>query len=155
MSSNELPDHVQRRIMQKGYRRSRGEGPNLTALAEAIGVHTSTLSNALLGGVRHRASAETIRRIVDELGPDTAAWFGYPQARPWEPPAAVALLTDRQRRALEELILSMTEGRDGHGQQPPSIVAEQTVGLTVKPPGPGEVDPPPRGSARASETDER
>lgn len=94
--------------MQKGYRRERGEGPNYSAFAGAIGVHTSTVMNALRGGPR-KADASTIRKIVKELGDDTAAWFDLQKVEPWEPPASAALLTDRQRKALTELIDSMTE----------------------------------------------
>lgn len=113
MSTAEIPEKWARRIMQRGYVRTRGSGPNLSAFAADIGVHTSTLTNALRGGVRAPAPA-TIAKIVAALGPDTAAWFGLERVEPWEPPESAALLTARQRKALAELIDAMTEGGEGH-----------------------------------------
>lgn len=117
MSTAEIPEEWARRIMQRGYVRTRGSGPNLNALAQDVGLHTSTLTNALRGGSRAPAPG-TIAKIVAALGPDTAAWFGLERVEPWEPPESAALLTARQRKALTELIDAMTEGGEGHVRAP-------------------------------------
>lgn len=124
MSTADIPERWARRIVQHGYVRTRGSGPNLSAFAEDIGIHTSTLTNALRGGPRE-PDADTIAKIVGALGQDTAAWFGVERVEPWKPPASSALLTDRQRKALAELIESMTGRGEEHARSssiaPPAV----------------------------------
>lgn len=151
MSTAEIPEEWARRIVQRGYVRTRGSGPNISALADDIGLHTSTVSNALKGGLRG-PNAETIAKIVQALGPDTAAWFGVERVETWDPPASSALLTDRQRKALTELIESMTERGGERARSAPMNQADQESatddGTTDSDDGGGE--PPPPGDIEPS-----
>lgn len=112
--STEIPEPWATRMVERGYtdRRSGGQGPGMGALAEATGLHTSTISEAING--RRTPSPKTVNELVDKLGEDVAEWLGVKYFGPWTPPAAVTALTRRQRKALEELIVAMTEGGE-HG----------------------------------------
>ena len=107
-TSSELPEHWAQRLVERGFvDRRGGDRYSIKALAEAVGLHTSTVSDALRGG--RQAQVETIEKIASALGSDVVAWFGVPNLGEWKPPASAAMLTGRQRRAIEELINSMTE----------------------------------------------
>lgn len=112
MSSNEVPEPWRTRLIQRNFvdPRYTDDRPSLRRLGAEIGVHPTTISNAISG--RSRASEETIARLVDALGDDVAGWLGRQAPREWTPPAESALLTDRQRKAVEELIKSMTERQE-------------------------------------------
>lgn len=112
MSNEAVPEPWASRLIEKGYTDGRyaHDVPSLSKLAGDIGVHTSTVSNAISG--KRRAKADTVRRLAEVLGDDVAVWLGTEHAGPWQPPAAASLLTDRQRRAIEELIYSMTERQE-------------------------------------------
>jgi len=91
--------------------------PSLSRLAEACGMHTSTISSAIKGAGR-KPSAATVVALTRALGDDVAEWLGEERAAAWGPPAESSLLTDRQRKAVEEIIRAMTERREdvtGHG----------------------------------------
>lgn len=108
VSSNEIPEHWADRMVAKGFTdpRYRQDVPSMSALASKTGLHTSTIS-ATIKGLRE-PTAETINALVAELGEDVAGWLGVPYHGEWKPPAASTLLTPRQRKALDELIVSMT-----------------------------------------------
>lgn len=112
MSSNEVPEPWRTRLVERDFTDPRyaDDRPSIRRLGAAIGVHPSTISNAISG--RTRASEETVARLVDALGADVADWLGRSRPREWMPPAEAALLTDRQRRAVEEIIKSMTERQE-------------------------------------------
>lgn len=107
------------RLVERGFTDPRytHDVPSLSRLAEACGMHTSTVSAAIKGTGR-KPSAETVAALVRELGDDVAGWLGEATVRPWSPPAEASLLTDRQRRAVEELIRSMTERPNQTAQRP-------------------------------------
>lgn len=112
MSSNEVPEPWRTRLVERDFTDPRyaDDRPSIRRLGAAIGVHPSTISNAISG--RTRASEETVARLVDALGADVADWLGRSRPREWMPPAEAALLTDRQRKAVEEIIKSMTERQE-------------------------------------------
>lgn len=117
---NELPQQWAERLIARGFtdRRSTTPRPSLGALAEATGLHISTLSSAITG--KRQPSMGTVNRLVKALGADVAEWLDLPRMSPWTPPAAASLLTDRQRKAIDELILAMTEQKAGEGHVPAS-----------------------------------
>ena len=112
VSNEAVPEPWASRLIEKGYTDGRyaHDVPSLSKLAGDIGVHTSTVSNAING--KRRAAADTVRRLAEALGDDVAVWLGTEHAGPWHPPAAASLLTGRQRKAIEELIYSMTERQE-------------------------------------------
>lgn len=112
MSSNEIPEPWRSRLIERQFTDPRysDDRPSLSRLANAMDMHTSTVASAIYG--RRRASEETVAGLVKHLGEDVAAWLDRTAPRPWTPPAESALLTDRQRKAVEELIKSMTERQE-------------------------------------------
>lgn len=104
-----LPWHWEQRLRERGYEKQRGEGASPAALARAAGLHTSTVTGAIHG--TKEPTAETVKALCERLGDDVAEWLGFERPREWELPDEAALLTDRQREAVIELILSMTERR--------------------------------------------
>ena len=122
MSSQEVPEPWASRMVECGFTDPRylDDRPSMTRLGERIGIHTTTISSAIHG--RRRASAATVSALVEALGPDVAGWLGAGQAAAWTPPAEAALLTDRQRKAVEELIRAMAEQRqESDHDRAPSI----------------------------------
>lgn len=110
--SREVPEPWASRMVEKKFTDTRYDvaAPSMSRLAEAIGVHTSTVSSAIRG--TRKPSAETVAALAEALGADVAQWLGGQYHGPWEPPAASALLTDRQRKAVEEIIHVMTERQE-------------------------------------------
>ena len=101
--------------------------PSLSRLAKACGMHTSTISSAIKGSGR-RPSAATVVALTRALGDDVADWLGEERASTWEPPAESSLLTDRQRKAVEEIIRAMTERREDVGNDERSAATSQAPG---------------------------
>lgn len=106
---------VEARMVDPRYNYDR---PSLSRLAEEAGVHTTTVSRMVKGTSTTRpehvaAVAEALRvdvRIVSE-------WVNQDrsEARPYEVPAEVNLLTKRQQEALTELIRSIAATQQGEG----------------------------------------
>lgn len=120
-----IPERWARRLVERGYvdrRGSKGD-PSLSALADASGVSTTTISNAIRGS--RATSVEVVAALVDKLGPDVADWIGSARIEEWTPPAEASLLTDRQRKAVEELIRAMTERREDVGNDERSASTNQ------------------------------
>lgn len=80
--------------------------PSWNRLAELAGVSTSTITLMVEG--RRKTSLETVRKVADALRvspSEVGKWLGREQdVRPWDVPAEVELLTERQQKALTELI---------------------------------------------------
>jgi transcriptional regulator with XRE-family HTH domain len=125
---NELPPQWADRLIARGFtdRRSATARASLSALADATGLHVSTLSSTI-NGKRH-PSMGTVTRLVEALGADVAQWLGLPALKPWTPPPAAALLTERQRRAIDALILAMTEHPAGEGHEPTASNPDDDLG---------------------------
>lgn len=107
-----IPERWAKRLVERGYvdRRGTSGAPSLSALADACGTSTTTISNAISG--RRETSVEVVDALVRTLGPDVADWLNVRRPREWSPPANASLLTDRQRKAVEELINAMTERQE-------------------------------------------
>ncbi|WP_043497274.1 helix-turn-helix domain-containing protein [Georgenia sp. SUBG003] len=83
-------------------------------LAEAAGLHTTTVSRIIFGVGSRTPSPANVQAIADALGVDVVKVSGWVnQARtvrePYRVPDEVHLLTDRQQKAVTELIRSMAE----------------------------------------------
>lgn len=78
-------------------------------LAEAAGVHTSTVSSLILKG--KIISARNMRSVSTALGVelgDMTRWVTGERTEPYQPPAEANYMTERQRNAVTELILAFT-----------------------------------------------
>jgi hypothetical protein len=76
-------------------------------LAETAGVHTSTVSSLILKG--KVLSARNMRAVATALGVelgDMTRWVTGERTEPYQPPAEANQMTERQRNAVTELILS-------------------------------------------------
>lgn len=115
VSSNDLPEKWARRLVDKGFtdRRSNKPVPSVSALAEATGLHPTTIGSLIHG--KREPNVETVSALVEALGSDVAEWLGMKFHGKWNPPAESLMLTPRQRKALEELIVSMTT--EGGGER--------------------------------------
>lgn len=126
MSGRDVPEPWATRLVEKGFTDGRSPKvarPSMKNLAESIGVHTTTVTAAIFR--ERQTKADVIVALVNALGADVAEWLGVQYHGPWNPPAASSLLTDRQRKALEELIGSMTEREEqAHGKAAPTSRAE-------------------------------
>lgn len=114
MSNAEIPRNWADRLVSKGFTdgRFKEDVPSLRALASAMGVHTSTVSKIIQG--KSTPTASNVTALVNQLGGDVAEWLGVEYHGPWVPPDDSVLLDPRQRKALEELIVSITS-RKGSG----------------------------------------
>lgn len=73
----------------------------------------------------------TVNALADALRVDrrtVAAWVGASRQErdSWQPPEGADRLTRAERDVLNQLIRVMTEGRDGHDQQPAPITTLPT-----------------------------
>lgn len=92
-----------------------GTRPSYNQLAQAVGVPQSTVS-AIVSGRSRRPKPENVQKIADALGIDVrvvAGWVGEKRTErsPYAPPAEADLLTDRQRRAVDEIIRAIVAER--------------------------------------------
>ena len=116
-----------------------GERPSYNQLARAIGVPQSTVS-AIVSGKSRRPKPENIQRIADALGIDVrtvSGWVGEQRTEraPYSPPAEADLLTDRQRRAVDEIIRAIVAERasSGHVEQNDALAdRSQSDGATTR-----------------------
>lgn len=130
-----MPEHWERRLVDRGFtdRRSAKGGASISALAEKCGLGVTTVSNAIFG--RTETSPTVIKALVDELGEDVARWLGVTYGGEWKPPAAAVLLTDRQRDAIDFLILAMTEQRQETNDGAPMSVTPLPAPRPASEPG--------------------
>lgn len=130
MSGREVPEPWATRLVEKGFTDGRSQKvarPSMSNLADAIGVHTTTVAAAIFR--ERQTKADVIVDLVNALGPDVAEWLGVPYHGPWTPPAVSSLLTERQRKALEEIINVMTEREESaHGNAAPTAEAKLELG---------------------------
>lgn len=110
-----VPEPWASRLVERGFTdgRSRQRIPSMGALSTKTGLHTSTIS-ALISGKR-KPTVETVQLLVRELGGDVAAWLGVPVRDEYTPPPEAALLTPRQRKAVDELIRSIVADEQEEG----------------------------------------
>lgn len=105
--------------------------PSWNRLAELAGVSTSTITLMVEG--RRNTSLKTVAKVADALRVPTAEvakWLGREQeVRPYEVPSEVELLTERQQKALTELIRAIaadTAGGEHGGDTAATNVRELT-----------------------------
>lgn len=98
--------------------------PSMSALAQEVGTHTSTIS-AMMAGTRKTntslvAKVAVALRMEDRVD-EVFAWIGRQrtEAEPFTPHPDADLLTSEERQAVNELIRLMT--RDRHGAVPANM----------------------------------
>ena len=97
-------------------RRSAKGGASWTALAQAVGVHTSTLT-AMRDGTRDTDGA-TIEKVADALRMDVrevTRWVGKSrsESEPYTPPKAANLLDKHEREAVDRIIELLAKSKVG------------------------------------------
>lgn len=108
-TTERIPEPWAARLVARGFVRADG-APNVSMLARQAGVAVETARRAILG--IGTASPETVMRLMTELGPEIQDWIGQRvDLGPYEPPTEAVLLTKRERRALDQLIRAMAEGK--------------------------------------------
>lgn len=97
-----VPEPWASRMVERGLVRADG-APNMSMLARRAGIAVETARRAILG--IGRASPDTVARLVEHLGPEAQDWLGQKvDLGPYEPPSEAALLTQRERWVLDQLI---------------------------------------------------
>lgn len=113
----------------------RNGNPSRNQLARRVGMSAGAL-NAVMDN-RSTPRAATIQKIADALGLDVrivSDWVGQKRTErgPYTPPAEADLLTDRQRKAVDEIIRAIVAERastdDGHDDQQDGERAAPTAG---------------------------
>lgn len=94
----------------------RNGNPSRNQLARRVGMSAGAL-NAVMDN-RSTPRAATIQKIADALGLDVrivSGWVGQKRTErgPYTPPAEADLLTDRQRKAVDEIIRAIVAERAG------------------------------------------
>lgn len=108
---SKVPEPWASRLVERGFtdrRSANSSTPSVGALADALDLNTTTITEAISG--KRRPNPTTVAMLMNALGRDVADWLGLDYHGPWTPPPEAALLTSRQRKALDELIRSMTAG---------------------------------------------
>ena len=138
------PSSWEEALLRAGYVDPRNASkPSYNRLAQDVGVPQSTIS-AIVSGKSKRPKPANIEKIASALGVDVrvvSEWVGQKrtEATPYRPPAEADLLTERQRRAVDEIIRA--------------IVAERASSNDNQPTTP--VPDPPRPDGTTSGPDER
>lgn len=106
---DELPEPWRTAAERAGVRQS------LRGLAEEAGVGHPTVKRLITGD---RTSPKTVMAVAGALRVDEGtvrSWANIepPVGEPWAPPEASRLLSPRARAALTELILAITDEREG------------------------------------------
>lgn len=91
-----------------------GESPSHRALAEHLGIGTSTITNIRAGNAKPKPA--TVAKIADALRIDVrelSRWIGQTRevAKPYTPPSEADLLDQRERDALDEIIRVMAASK--------------------------------------------
>lgn len=115
--NDDIPEPWHSAMLDAGLidgRTRRNPRPSYRALATAVGVSTTTITRMVAGDVD--TGSETVAAVARRLGRtpvEVSQWVN--QARSvvsdWTPPAAVHELTEREQRALTELIMSMAAAK--------------------------------------------
>jgi transcriptional regulator with XRE-family HTH domain len=107
--------------------------PSWNRLAELAGVSTSTITLMVEG--RRQTSLATVRKVAEALRvspAEVAKWLGREQdVRPYDVPAEVDLLTERQQKALTELIRAIAADTTG-GEHGGDTAATSVTQLTPR-----------------------
>lgn len=123
--TTDIPRPLQDAMRKADFLDPRAGNPSLNQWAKESGVHTSTISSFLDG---RKTRPENVRKLAGALGipvADLYAMVGRESLTPWVPPAGTEMLSERQRSALNELILafmgdgSTAKAGDGDGEATP------------------------------------
>lgn len=118
-------------LVAAGFVNPRNGDPSFNQLARAAGMPTSTVIDVSTGRTKPRPS--TIKKIADALGLDVrvvSEWVGQKRTErgPYQPPAEADLLTDRQRKAVDEIIRAIVAERaGGHGRDEQPAIGERAA----------------------------
>lgn len=112
------PSSWEEALVRAGYTDRRGgNGPSWSALAEKLGVHTSTLT-----GMRDGANtdSDTVWKVAKALGIRSqlaAEWMGWSKSEPgpYEPSGDADLLNQHEREAVNRIISLLAEAKKGSG----------------------------------------
>ena len=112
-------------------RRSAKGGASWTALAQAVGVHTSTLT-AMRDGTRDTDGA-TIDKVAEALHLDVlmvAEWVGKARTErtPYYPPKVADLLDRDERAAVDRMIELLARSKRGGTNATNAAAGEKTAG---------------------------
>src|SRR5699024_11778125 len=127
-------------ISRAGYTdpRYREDRPSFSRLAEAAGLHTTTVSRLVRGVGKPKPGV--VEAVAAALGVDVRFVSEWAQqvrseTRPYEPPAEVNLLTRREQDAVTELIraIAAREERTGEPQGTTSTEQDQTADHDTEP----------------------
>lgn len=123
----EIPEPWASAMVAKGFtdRRTKVPRPSARALADAAGVHATTVLAMIGGAASDPRSIHVVARALGRDPETVSGWIDPTRlvSDPWVPPDEAHLLDRRQRDALTELIRSMAAGqRSGErsGQQHPT-----------------------------------
>lgn len=130
---NQLPEPWATALVTAGYTdpRYRDDRPSLGALAEAAGLHTTTVSRMVHG--RGNAKHENVVAVAEALRVDVvevSSWVRQARTEeaPYEFPSEVHLLSRREQDAITELIRAMAEYRkDRESDGNPSPMSQAPV----------------------------
>lgn len=105
--------------MVKAQATTRSGRPSITALARIAGLGVETTRRLLYG--MGSASVESVSKVADALHIDVrevSRWAAQSRAvkAPYGVPAEADLLTDRERRAVTDLIRAITDGRRSNAE---------------------------------------
>lgn len=118
---NEIPEPWASSMIAAGFVDGRYKAsnarPSARALAEAVGVHTSTITRMFAGSAS--TDHQTVSDVADALGKsrvEVTQWVLQSRSveQDWTPPAAVHQLTQREQEALTELINAIAAAREDH-----------------------------------------
>lgn len=127
--------------------------PSLSRLAEAAKLHPTTVSKMVRGV--GRAKVENVAAVAAALNVDVREVFRWvkqarSQAEPYQMPAEVDLLTEREQEAISELIRAMAAGRREAGEEHERSAPTSAVEEDPEVPSPDDImssgstpDPPP------------
>lgn len=105
--------------------------PSFNQLAQRVGISSSTVNAIVMRKQTPRPA--TIKKIADALGLDVrvvSEWVGQKRTErgPYQPPAEADLLTDRQRKAVDEIIRAIVAERaGGHGRDEQPAIGERAA----------------------------
>lgn len=154
---SQIPEPWASALVRAGFTDPRysDDRPSLGALAEAAGVHTTTVSRMVHG--RGKPKHENVEAVAAALRVDVvkvSEWVrqARTEVEPYRMPAEVNLLTRREQAAITELIRAMAEARregEGSGDAAPNTPAGARPALAdpIDDAGFESPDPPPAGGA--------
>lgn len=139
---SDIPEVWAKAMIEAGFidrRFTQVPTPSLRALADAAGLHPTTVSRMVSG--RGVAKVENIAAVAEKLGVDVVKVSGWvrqtrEETEPYDIPPEVDLLTRRERDALTELIRAVTESRrtgDGNAAASKHAEGSSALDLSVAP----------------------